>query len=65
VAKLRPGKIPSLEFLAELKQLLTRYGYTMAPEFNRIVVHDRENRAVCSFQDIDDSGPRDLKFGGE
>jgi hypothetical protein len=65
VAKSRQGKIAHLDFLADLKQLLAKHGYTMAPEFNRIVVHDRENRAVCSFRDIDDSGPRDLKFGSE
>jgi hypothetical protein len=47
VAESRPGKIAHLDFLADLRQLLAKHGYTMLPEFNRIVVHDRENRAVC------------------
>jgi hypothetical protein len=65
VAKIRTGKIPNLEFLAGLRQLLARHEYTMAPEFNRIVVHDADNRAVLSFRDIDATGARELKFGGE
>jgi hypothetical protein len=65
MAKSRQGKIAHLDFLADLKQLLARHGYTIAPEFNRIVVHDRENRTVCSFRDVDGGGPRDSKFGSE
>ena len=65
MAKSRQGKIAHLDFLAELKQLLAKHGYAMVPEFNRIVIHDRENRALCSFRDVDESGPKDLKFGSE
>ena len=65
VAKSRAGKFAHLEFLEDLKELLAKHGYTIAPEFNRIVIHNRENRTVCSFRDIDDSGPMDLKFGNE
>ena len=65
MAKSRAGKIAHLDFLADLRQLLAKHGYTMAPEFNRIVVHDREERAVCSFRDMGESGPRDLKFGSD
>jgi hypothetical protein len=65
LAKNRQGKIPHLDFLADLKALLAKHGSTMAPEFNRIVVHDRENRTVCSFRDMDEKGPRDIKFGSE
>jgi hypothetical protein len=65
MAKSRQGKIEHLDFLADLKQLLAKHGYTLAPEFNRIVIHDRENRVVCSFRDIGESGPRDIKFGSE
>jgi hypothetical protein len=65
VAKGRQGKIPHLEFLAGLRELLKRHGYAMAPEFNRIVVHDPDDRVVMSFRDIDATGTRELKFGGE
>jgi hypothetical protein len=34
MAKIRPGKVPHLEFLAQLRQLLARHRYTMAPLFN-------------------------------
>jgi hypothetical protein len=64
VAKSRPGKIAHLDFLADLRQLLAEYSYTLAPEFNRIVVHDRENRAVCSFRDIDQNGPAGSQVRG-
>jgi hypothetical protein len=66
MAKSRPGKLPHLEFLAELRQLLKRHGYAVAPEFNRIVVYDQDgNRVVCSFRDFDATGARELRFGGE
>jgi hypothetical protein len=65
MAKTRQGKIAHLGFLADLRQLLAKHGYTMAPEFNRIVIHDRDDRTVCSFRDMDESGPRDIKFGSE
>jgi hypothetical protein len=66
MAKSRPGKLPHLEFLAELRQLLKQHGYAMASEFNRIVVYDQDgNRAVCNFRDIDATGARELRFGGE
>ena len=65
MAKSRAGKIAHLDFLADLRQLLAKHGYTMAPEFNRIVIHDREDRVACSFRDVDEGGPKDLKFGSE
>jgi hypothetical protein len=53
------------DFLADLKALLAKHGYTMAPEPKRINVHDWEDRVVCSFHDVDQNGPRELKFGNE
>jgi len=65
MAKIRPGKLPQLEFLAELLQLLARHRYTVAPLFNRIAVYDAEGRTVCSFRQIEGDGPVDLRFGGK
>jgi hypothetical protein len=46
MAKIRSGKLPHLEFLAQLRQLLARHRYTMAPVFNRITVYDTDRRTV-------------------
>ena len=61
MAKIRPGKLAHLQFLAELRQLVARHRYTMAPLFNRIAVHDAEGRTVCSFRQMQGDGPVDLR----
>jgi hypothetical protein len=63
MAKTRSGKLPHLEFLVELHELLARHRYTMAPLFNRIAVYDVEGRTVCSFRQMESDGLVDLRFG--
>ena len=57
--------LPHLEFLAQLRRLVAKHGYTLAPLFNRIAVYDAEGRTVCSFRQMEGGGPVDLRFGGE
>lgn len=40
MAKTRSGKLRHLRLLAELRQLVARHSYTMAPLFNPIAVYD-------------------------
>lgn len=65
MAKIRPGKLRHLEFLTELRQLVARHQYTMAPVFNRIAIYDADGRTVCSFRQMESDGPVELRFGGE
>src|SRR5215831_1650360 len=55
--KIRSSKLPHLEFLAELRQLVKRYDYTIAPIFERIEVYDATGRTVASFRRMAKEGP--------
>jgi hypothetical protein len=65
MAKIRPGKLRHLEFLASCAKLVARHRYTMVPLFNRIAVYDTDGHTVCSFRQMEGDGPVDLRFGGE
>ena len=65
MAKIRSGKLPHLKFLAQLRQLLARHRYTMAPLFNRIAIYDADGRTVCSFRQMESDGAVDVRFGGK
>ena len=63
MATIQSGKLPHMEFLAELRQLVARHRYTMAPLFNRIAIYDADGRTVVSFGRMESDGPVDLFFG--